>query len=80
MHIDTVRAVVDLLYSPKGADLLEINNILRAYDGVMTREGLFAFCLTENLWLKVHDHPVNGARYYALNTRAIQALLLGGPL
>ena len=78
MHIDTTRAVADLLCSPKGADMLEINNILRSYDGVMTREGLFAFCLTEDLWLKIHDTPADGARYYALDTPHHPALTATG--
>lgn len=75
MHIDTVNAVVDLLCSKKGADMLEVNNILRSYDGVMTREGLFAFCRQQDLWLKIVDTKEEGARYFALDTRAIDALL-----
>lgn len=81
MNIETSRAIVAALQSDRGADMLEINELLRISpgDGVMTRESLFAFCIHENLWLKIKDHPVDGARYFALNIRGIMRLLNAGP-
>ena len=81
MNIETSRAIVAALQSDRGADILELNELLRISpgEGVMTREGLFAFCIHENLWLKIKDHPVDGARYFALNIRGIMRLLNAGP-
>lgn len=81
MNIETSRAIVAAMQREKGADMLEINEILSDTpdDGVMTRERLFAFCVYENLWIKVKDDPVNGSRYYALETRGIQRILNAGP-